>query len=311
MPIITPQARGTVAAQTADSYVAPHKTILANTKAASIMAPYSDPSPQAPVEAVPATPAESGQPSTVEDIKSKEVTLSPQLTALARREQKFRQQEQAFKAEKAKVEAEKSELAELRDLKTKLAAKDYSALEQAGMTYEDYVQYKLNQGEEATPENKAIKKLETEVSNLRTAQEEAETKQYEATVNQYRRDIKSLVAKDPRFESIKETGADEHVLTHIIDTFEQDGEVLTVEDAAAEVEEAILEEAMRMSGLKKVQARLKPVEEKKVLPPPQKPGIRTLTQQMAPTQQTAYKPSQHLSPRERLAQAIAKAQKQT
>jgi hypothetical protein len=305
MPTITSAApRGTI--DTGSAQAQPMKTIIANTKASFIQSPFEAAQKAEATD----TTEESGQELTpvAEESKSQEaVTLSPQLTALARREQKFRQQEQAFKAERAKFEAEKLEVAGLKPLKEKLAAKDYSALEELGIDYNEYTEYLLNKPEADKPENKALSELREELNSFKENQKKNEEKQYEATVSQYRNDIKALVAKDPQFESIKESGAEEHVLQHILSTFEEDGEVLSVEEAAREVEEQIIEDALKLAKLSKVQAKMAP--EKKTLPPPtkQSTGLRTLTQQIAPPTGKTYAQFQHLSPRERLAQAIAKA----
>lgn len=311
MPVITAQNRGVITATTEDSYRAPHRTLMANTKSQSIMTPFS--APDSETEA-PKTTEESGQTSITKEDSSKSqeaVTLSPQLTALARREQKFRQQEQAFKAKQADFEAKQAEVANLSTLKSKIAAKDFSALEELGVSYDEYTNYLLNKGETANPEVQAVNELREEINSLKNDQKKNEEKQFEQIKGQYRSDIKSLIAKDPRFESIKERGAEEHVLQHILDTFSEDGEVLTVEQAAQEVEDEIVEEAMSMAKLKKVQAKLIPPP-KATLPPPQQktqPQIRTLTQQMTSTPTKTSAQFQHLSPKERLAQAISKAQK--
>ncbi len=311
MPIITSQTARTAAqASTEDSYKAPLRTLTANTKASSTHNPYSTAieTGLAPVEKT----EESGQLSIPkEEQKTQEVTLSPQLTALARREQKFRQQEQAFKAQQAAFEADKAEVANLRDLKAKLAAKDYSALEAEGVTYEEFVQYKLNQDDGSSPEVKAVNELREELNSLKSEQKKNEEKQFEQVKGQYRSDIKALVAQDPQYSSVKEMQAEEHVLQHILDTFEQDNEVLSVAQAAQEVEDQLVLEAEKFSGLSKIKAKQTPPEpEKKVLPPPQKTGIKTLTQQIAPSSQTKFQQFQHLSPKERLAQAMAKASRQ-
>lgn len=308
MPVITSKSNHTQQeARTSDNWTPPKRSITANTQAQSISNPFSA-QPQETQETEPTKEVTStGQLNNKEDVSKEVVTLSPQLTALARREQKFRQEQQAFKAEQARVEQEKTETAELRALKAKLEAKDFSVLDKLGVSYEDYQQFKLNELEGTTPEAQAIGKLQEEINNLKTQREQEVDKQYESTVAQYRKDIKQLVAKDPAFESIKETAAEEHVLQHILDTFNEDGEVLSVEEAAKEIEDAIVEDAMKMSSLKKVQAKLAPPP-KKILPPPQRTGTRTITQQMTPST-TTTRSFQSMSPRERLAAAVAKAQR--
>lgn len=309
MPVISPRGadgRSQQTAQTSEAWQQPRKTITATTQASTFHNPYSAPDVEPKTSQTAETDQEIKQSGSLEGQEEKTVSLSPQLTALARREHKFRQQEQAFKAEQKRLESEKAELSELKALKAKLEAKDYSALESNGMNYEDYTQYKLNQAESQKPEVQELNKLKEEINSLKTSQEEQISKQYDATISQYRNDIKKLVASSPDFETIRESGAEAHVLQHIIDTFEQDDETLTVEEACKEVEEAILEDAMKAAKYKKVQAKLAP--EKKTLPPPQK-GLRTLTQQIVQPGKTQGRQSQFLSPKERLALALQKAQR--
>src|ERR1700677_4765104 len=195
MPTVIPQARPTITNSTEDSYRLPIKTIIA---ASTGMEISKEPKPVA-----------SGQTVITEE-GPKEVTLSPQLTALARKEQKFRQQEQAFKAKEAAIAAKEAEVSKLAELKTKISAKDYSVLDELGISYEEWTNYLINKGESTKPEVQAVKKLEEEVSAMKKAQEEQVSKQYEATLNQYRREIKNLVDSNPEFDGIKAMKAEEH-----------------------------------------------------------------------------------------------------
>lgn len=298
MPTIIPQRpAGQVSASTEAAYVAPLKKLQAASTGMVI-----------PESKEPVKEAENGQPAIKEETtpQAATVTLSPQLTALARKEQKLRQELQAFKAEKTAFEATQAKYAKYETLEGKLASKDFSALEELGISYDEYTNYLLNKGEAEKPEVQAIKKLEDEVKSLRTQQEETVSKQYEATINKYRKDIKEMVEKDPAYESVKELKAEEHVMQLIIDTFKEENELLSIEEAAKEVEEYLLEEALQMAKLKKVQEKLAPP--KQTLPPP-KQGSKTLTNQTVATGPTkSYQQFQHLSPKERLAQALAKAQ---
>ncbi len=293
MPTITAQDRPVPVANESD-FRAPKKTIQATTGTDGFKPPLQSP----------------GQINTTEE-KPKEVTLSPQLTALARKEAKFRQQEQEFKAAKAQFDAEKLEFGKLPELKTKLAAKDYSILDELGVSYEEWTQYLINKGAESDPAQQKIKSLEDKVNSFEEQQKTNVTKQYEATVKQYERDIKNLVDSNPEFDSIKSRKAEGHVLQHILDTFNEDGEILTVEQAAKEIEDAIVEEALEMASLSKVKAKQTPEVPAKTLPMP-KSGLRTLTNQVTQTIPSAPRNQfQHLSPKERIAQAVAKATRQT
>lgn len=301
MPLITPQDRPAPIADES-AWRAPKKTIHASTgmdlKQTLSGAP-ADPNRQ--VETAEETP-----PTEV-----KEATLSPQLTALARKESKLRAQEQAFKAREQAAVTKEAEFGKLTELKAKIAAKDYSILDEIGVSYEEWTNYLINKGAEISPESRKVAELEKKLSTFEEQQKANVNKQYEATVNQYRRDVTNLVASNPEFDSIKAQKAEEHVVQHIIDTFNEDGEILTVEQACKEVEETIIEEAEQYLKLSKVKAKFQPIEsaQPKTLPPP-KNSPRTLTNQA--TAGTESKPKnqfQHLSPKERIAQAIARSQK--
>lgn len=251
------------------------------------------------------------QPVTTEETKepAKEVTLSPQLTALARKEAKIRQQEQEFKAEKGKFEAERAEVSKLAAIKAKVDAKDYSVLDEMGISYEEWTKYLIEKGDSEKPEAQALKKLESKVESIEKANQENINKQYEATLNQYRREIKQLVESNPEFDSIKSQKAEEHVLQHIVETFNEDGETLTVERAAKEIEDFIIEEAIELSKLKRVQEKLKPAVEEKTLPPPRS-TFKTLTNQVTQaTPSGGRNQFQHMTMKDRIAAAVARTQK--
>ena len=339
MPVVTTRNDVSMTAKPNDSYRAPHRTLQANTRSIkdTIVAPGApgapsttevDPQPKPEIQANTATgdkEIKQLDPSEEKPTEPKAVTLSPQLTALARKEQAFRKQEQAFKAQQeafkaqqAEFETQKSEYAQYAKLKDRLSSEDYAVLDELGVSYEKWTNHLLNKPE--TPAaNPKIDALETEVKTLRQKQDEQERKakeqvdkQYEATVKQYRNEIKDLVTKDPEFDSVKSLKAEDHVLQHILDTFNEDGEVLSVEEACKEVEEILVEDALAMSKLKKVQEKTRPVEptKEKTLPPPQKQTIKTLTNTVAPTTTKTFPQFQHMSPQQRIAQAIAKAQRQ-
>ncbi len=167
----------------------------------------------------------------------------------------------------------------------------------------------INKGESTKPEVQAINELKQEIAGIKAATEQNVSKQYEATINQYRRDIKNLVESDPSFDSIKSQKAEEHVLQHILDTFNEDGEILSVEEAAKEIEDYIVDEALEMSKLKKVQERLQATQSEKRLPPP-KTSMRTLTNQVTQSTPSVERGQfQHLTMKERIARAVARSQK--
>lgn len=231
------------------------------------------------------------------------VKLSSQVSAIARKEQAFRQREAELKR-REQEQAEELQLArEYRELKGKLSAKDYSAAEKLGMNYEEYTQYLLSKQDGENPQAQAFQKLNSEVEGLKKSLEEKAQGEFDATVAEYRKEIASSVESNPEFSSIKGIkGAQEAVLQFILDSWEEDGLEMSVEEACKEVENELVERAKAFSSLPK----LKPaqaVEERK-LPPP-KAGVKTLTNQMLPSggEPKPTKPLHLMSDAERYAEA--------
>lgn len=227
------------------------------------------------------------------------VKLSPQLTALARKEQAYRKRESEFK-EREKTFGEKLGLADrYSQLEQKLKAKDFSMLEELGLNYDGYTEYLLNKQAEEDPETAKFKQLEQEIQSLKADREESATKEYEETVAAYDTEISKLVTDDPRFSKTKKAAKQDAVRQLILDTFDEDKVLMSVEDAALAVEQHLTEEAKKWASLIEEPAQ---VEEK--LPPP-KLSSRTLTNNMGPTgtERKPQKSLQHLSENERYEEA--------
>ncbi len=211
------------------------------------------------------------------------VSLSPAAAALARKEQKFRQEQTALKAKEAALEKERLEIAEFKALKARLDSKDYSAIE--GMVpYDEYTNYHVNKLNGSSPEAQAVAELKTDLEGLKKAHQDDVTKRFEAAVSERRTAVKKLVETDEQFTSIKELKAEEAVVQHILDTWENDSVDLSPEQAAKEVEEIIVERAAKWAALSKVKPKIEPEAEKKSQElPPLKTGVKTLTNNMAAT----------------------------
>jgi hypothetical protein len=279
-----------------DRYQLAREKVLGNAKTPT-------PEPTAPVEE---------QPTITEESKAVEpgISLSPQMAALARKEQKFRQQEQALKAKEKALEDRLTKIAELEALEKKLKAKDYSGLENL-VDYNDYTNYIIEKSEKVTPEQEALKKLDAKVEAVTKQQQDNLDKQFKYAVEQRRQEVKALVTSNPEYSAIKELDQSEAVVQHILDTWEHDSVELSPEQAAKEVEEVLLERAKKWSSLSK----LKPAEPKtepegKQLPP-LKPGpVKTLTNSMQATGEIKRpnKSFEHMSDRERWAEARRRAE---
>lgn len=273
--------------------VAPIPERIAQTRAVpKLQNPHQLTTPVVPAAAESATPEES-------------VKLSPQLSAIARKEQAFRQREATLKQREKDLEAKLAKADQFDQISTKFAAKDFSEAEKMGLSYEEHTKYLIDKQGSEDPQVQAMKKLEAEIQALKTNQEESISQSFEETVSEYKKEILKAVTDNPEFSSIKELKREDAVLQLILDSWEEDKEEVTVEQACKDIEEFLIEQGKRFSALPKLKPA--PVEERK-LPPP-KPTVKTLTNQMQPQGQEA-KPSvslQTLSESERYAEARRRA----
>src|SRR6202789_3218101 len=206
------------------------------------------------------------------------VKLSPGAAALARRELKFRQEKQSLEKERASVAAERAELNQLRAMKEKLAAKDYSAVDGL-VDYNEYSQYQLNKMQGVDPRAEEFNQLKGKTESLeRMMQENIET-QFNAAVSERRIATTELVDKTNQFPKIKKAKAHEAVVQHILDTWEHDSKELAIEQAAKEVEMILAEKAAQWKALLEDENEAVTQDPRKSLPPLRQ-GLKTLTNQV-------------------------------
>lgn len=246
--------------------------------------------------------AESTQEEKQETKQPKQDTqLSKQFAQLARQEkilrQKAIQQEQQFKLREAELKAKELEIASqtgkipqgyisLEDLKRNALGK----LTEAGVSYDELTQQILNSAGVDPRTEALIAKQEARIAQLESKldeagknQEKAQQDSYNAAVKQIREDVRSLVKHDPNFETIKASQAVDDVVELITETYNKDGILLSVEEAAQEVENYLVEEAMKLTRIGKIKSRLEQsgqkakVEEKKQAQPQQTQQMKTLT----------------------------------
>lgn len=259
-------------------------------------------------------PAELKQPSTVgepvaavtEEAKSPEV-LSPKFAALAKKERALRSQHQALKAREEALEAKEKEYQTSYVQKSSLAERFKSdplgLMNEYGMSYDALTQAILNQPPQGDP---ALALVQKELKELKEAQKKSaedainqQSQAYIQAVEQIRRDAKVLIDSDPAYETIKEADSVEAVVKLIEETFKTEKVLLSVEEAAKEVEDYLVEEALKYAQFKKVKEKLTPaqVEEQPKPTQTEKPTLKTLTH----AQTAATKP---LSNKDRRTRAI-------
>jgi hypothetical protein len=274
-------------------------------------------STQAPVQGtqVPATPSIRKQTDIGEASVPREETvpvkeedkISPKFAALARKERALREQARALQSERELLKAIQAENETMKAWRGKLSTDPLSVLTEAGVSYDQLTQSLLNSNQTVDPE---IVKLKQELQAIKSAQAKTETsisdaqkQQYEQAKTQIKREVTLLIDGNDDFETIKSMQAEDAVVDLIEEHFKQQGVLMSIDEASKEVEEFLLEEALRIARLKKVQSKLTPalaasVTEKQVAPPQKKPPL-TLSNRQAP------QATQPLTAKERRARAIA------
>lgn len=204
--------------------------------------------------------------------------LSRQFAQLARQERALRakaqQADTAIKAREAALAAREAEIATKEQeykqgyiSKQQLKQNPLQTLLESEVTYDDITQQLLSSANPVDPRiQTTISKLEAKIQQLEKAAEETQKtvksgqqQAYDNAVKQIKSDVERLVSKDPNFETIKATGSSKDVVDLIVRTFNEDGILMSVEEAATEVENHILEEAVKLSRLGKVMKKIQAV----------------------------------------------------
>lgn len=262
---------------------------------------------QNPADANPAEPAE------IEQTPEQE-SFSKRFTQLARREKQLIERERQTKEIHQKAEPL---------LKAIEAKNPMAALEAMGMSYQDVTNWVLNDGQKPEPSvNDEIADLKKQLAEERQARvdrdKKKETEYIENTINDHKAKIKSaietagddyeLVVSHEAYDTVFEV-IEEHYNQTLQETGE--GELLTVQDAAAMVEKHLEEQAQRFLKAKKFQPKpAEPTGEQSAQMPSgdqyQAGGYTTLSNDMVNTA-PAPKQDQYLSDEEskaRLAQRL-------
>ncbi len=247
-------------------------------------------------------PAESSPEAT----KVKEEPLSSQYAQLARKEKAIRAKALEIKAKEADLAAREAALQPKPEPKASepslkdLAAKDpLRALNELGLSYEQITELLLNQNPQDQAVRTEMDALKAEIKALReesqTTRQQDQEQAYKNAVAQIRNDVSSLVKSDEMYETIRETGSIDDVVELIEVTFKEEGRVMPIDEAAQLVEEHLLEEALKLTKLKKIQSRLTSLKteaapaQKPVTQQQQPAQAKTLTNSMATNRQLSAK----------------------
>lgn len=230
------------------------------------------------------TQPQSAEPTTpVETPTEKPDELSPKFAALAKKERALRAQMQAIKQKEDAMKAQETEYQTKYVPKERLLKETLAVLQEQGITYDQLTGMILNQ---PSPQDQATTKLEAKIEALekqllsyKEETTQSQTKAYDQALNQIRNEAKILVDSDQAYETIKETNNTEAIVALIEEHYKETGLVMSTLDAAKQVEDYLVEEALKMAGLSKVKAKLTPQEviEEQKPQVTQKQQIKTLT----------------------------------
>lgn len=217
------------------------------------------------------TPSEAEE--TAPETPKQDPALTRQFAQLARQERALRakaqQQDQAIKAREADLIRRESELqAKAPDLtkyipRERLKEDALSVLDEAGISYDELTQQIIGRQPTDPRVTATIGRLEAKIQELEEANkssqktyQDQQQASYQAAVKQIKMDAVALVKADPNFETIKATNSVNDVVELITKTYDKDGILLTVEEAAQEVENYLVEEALKLTQVQKIKARL-------------------------------------------------------
>lgn len=266
---------------------------------------------EAVVEDTPAQVEETEKP---QEKKQEDPALSRQFAQLARQERALRQktqqqqiefqkQQDAFKVERAAFEAKMKDYETGYISKSQFKADPLSVLANEGVSYDELTQQILNQQPTDPRVQATINRLESKIKQLEEGAENAQksyTEQqqqaYQSAVKQIEVDARNLIRHDPNFETIKATGSVKDVVELITETYNKDGVLLSVEEAAQEVENYLVDEAMKVTRIGKIKKRLEEsnasankAPQKTQAQPQQKQTMKTLTNATSSQRQLSAK----------------------
>lgn len=291
----------------------------------TVMAPAALPvAPSATaVKAIEAPIAVPAVETPVEKQEEKKQQLSPRFAQLARKERMLRAEQQKIHVEKEALKAKIAEYETSYLPKSKLSelarSNPLGALEQIGITPDEFTQALLN----SNPQDAALQKLMQRIDAIENGQkqtlttlEQQQKEAYDQAVNQIRNDVKVTAETDSRFETIKEADqkgwqATEGAVSLIETVFQEGwpekklpkGHIMNIEDALLHTQTWVLDRAYEMAQIKGVKEKFSPppapvAEVPKQIPAQQKPPAKTLTHSMNAS-------NKRLSGQERRERAIA------
>lgn len=264
----------------------------------------------------------------------KDELVSSRIAQIARKEAKYREEQESLKREREELHKSKSEFdpfyAKYKEFESMRAKDPVAAIKMLGFSDTDYVNFVAAQEDKSTPEERAAKIADAKIAEFKAEQakekQSEEAKRNEESINGFKKNIGITVKTDSdRFEMCNFYGeaAQDLIFQTVQEAYQEDlktnpqAEPMSAEAAADLVEAYYLEHAESLTKLKKMtKAPPEPVIEPKVertttkvempkaevspMPP------KTLTNRVGATvASTAPKMETRAEKRERLIRALA------
>ena len=176
----------------------------------------------------------------------------------------FKRREEALKAREAALTTQP----QTQDLsnyiaKDRIKQDALTALDEAGVSWDELTNQVVTRQPTDPRVHATIGRLEAKIAQLEEANKssqktyaEQQQANYQAAIKQIKADAKQLVYTDPEFETVKAMNAVKDVVDLIEQTYAKDGIVMSVEDAAKEVENYLVDEAMKITQIDKIKKRM-------------------------------------------------------
>lgn len=215
-------------------------------------------------------PETARQPDTSVEAKPPEQALSPKFAALARRERQLLDLDRKIKErEKAVADRETKLTSQLESdyiPRSAIKEKKIQVLIDAGYSRDDIANMLLNEHQSQGPSTSFVEsELQKVREELKAATEktqndlsERDRKGREQAMKQVTSQASALIAGSPDdYEMVSKNGGAEVIAKYIERTFDEEGVLMTVDDAAKFIENELLAETLELFKLKKVQERAK------------------------------------------------------
>lgn len=218
--------------------------------------------------------------------------LSSKFAALARKEKAIRQRQLEIQSFESEREQLRKEVADAKVYRERLRSHPLDVLNEEGVTYDQLVERAKAMVDPSTKQSLDLQDKITKLEeSIQKQQEEAQrnaTTQRDQAVKQISMDVQSLIDSDPAYETVRDFGYGEAITELITRTYDEEGHLLTTEQAAKQVEDYLKSEITRLSSIPSAKKLLTPAQavEQAAIESTKQPveqKIKTLSHAMAPS----------------------------